>query len=317
MKATFKMLTTFIIILSIYIPCASSEINTEINTKPAREAVKVEYFVDGKLHVINGTKTSKGYHFNEQSKKILNLATLNWAPYIGENLCNKGWVFQFTVALLVSKGYQVNIHFYPWARAAMLVEIGQMDILFPEYYIEDSAPSDVVKGKKRTELLALSNKFPGGAVSFLKRKNETQKFTGNLNQLKGEMIGIIRGYQNTPEFDAMMDDKLFDVIVAGNELQLMKLLVSKRVGLIIGDPSVFKYSVYNSNLSDSDKQALLNAVEEVHPTLQYNYLHYAVSVKSKNWRELMNDINIALLEFEQSGATANIINKGSRCTADF
>ena len=126
----------------------------------------VRYLDNGQIKSITGEKAVDGYRFNTQANKTINLATLQWPPYIGDNLCNKGWVFQFAVALLVKKGYQVNIHFYPWARAVRLVELGVMDILFPEYFIESGAPSDNVQGQSRRHLLALSKRYPGGEISF-------------------------------------------------------------------------------------------------------------------------------------------------------
>ena len=279
--------------------------------------ISVKYNFQGETINLVGIKTETGYIFNRDSNKELNLATLEWPPYIGEELCNKGWVFQLTVAMLVSRGYQVNVHFFPWARSVKMVEMGKMDILFPEYFIEDSAPSDVIDGKKRSELLAQSNRFPGGNISFLKRKNDDIVFDGNLSQLKGQTIGVVRGYQNTPEFDAMMDAKLITVIEAVDELQLMKLLIAKRVNLIIGDPIVFRYSVNYSTISNANKMALLDGVEEVKPALQYNYLYYAVSVNSKSWRTLLDDINLGLIEFEQTGETSRIIGNGTGCVADF
>ncbi|MFT5757206.1 MAG: polar amino acid transport system substrate-binding protein [Alteromonadaceae bacterium] len=287
------------------------------STQAKNSQIVVEYTLENKNKIIKGRKTENGYQFNASSKNILNLATLEWPPYIGENLCNKGWVFQLTVALLVSKGYQVNIHFFPWARSVKMVEQGEMDILFPEYFIEGSAPSDVIKGKKRSELLVLSNQFPGGNTSFLKRKGEEIDFDGDLASLKGQVIGVVRGYQNMPEFDAMMDAKLFKVISAVDELQLMKLLIGKRVDLIVGDSKVFRYSVNYSTLSNSNKQALLNGVEDVKPELKYNHLYFALSSKSAKWRILLDDINLALLTFKQNGQTQHIIENGSGCVVDF
>lgn len=281
------------------------------------DPLTVSYYSNGQQHTIQGMKTPQGYLFNKDSNKVINLATLNWPPYISEGVCNKGWVFQFTVAILVSKGYQVNIHFYPWARSVMLVEQGKMDILFPEYFIESSAPSDSVLGKKRRELLALSNKFAGGDLSLLKRKGYPFTLQKDLGNLKSKIIGVVRGYQNTPEFDAMMDSKQFAVVEAVDELQLVKLLVAKRVDLIIGDPSVFTYSVNYSNLSNRNKQALLNSIEKIEPALKYNHLYYAISNNYPQRHQLLDDINLALLEFQQSGETDRLIEVGSGCTLDF
>jgi len=278
--------------------------------------VTVKYRLNDVEYELTGAKTPTGYRFNEESENILNLATLEWPPYIGEGLCNKGWVFQLSVALLVSQGYQVNVHFFPWARSVKVVELGKMDILFPEYFIEDSAPSDVIKGKKRRELLVQSNHFPGGNISFLKRKNDPISFNGSLSQLEGQNIGVVRGYQNTPEFDSMMDAKLITVIEAVDEFQLIKLLVAKRVNLIIGDPTVFRHSINYSNISNENKATYLNGIEEVKPALQYNHLYYAISLKSPMWKTLLDDINLGLIAFEQSRETKRIIEQGADCRAD-
>ncbi|MEW6994743.1 substrate-binding periplasmic protein [Colwelliaceae bacterium MEBiC 14330] len=287
------------------------------NAQTTEKPLIVEYYSNGQQHKAIGIKTPQGYRFNEHSDKILNLATLNWPPYISESICNKGWVFQFTVALLVSKGYQVNIHFYPWARSVKLVEQGKMDILFPEYFIESSSPSDAFPGKKRRELLVLSNEFAGGELALLKRKNYAFDLQENLANLKGKIIGVVRGYQNTPEFDAMMDAKQFSIVEAVDELQLVKLLMAKRVDLIVGDPRVFSYSVNYSNLSNRNKQALLNGIEQVEPTLKYNHLYFAISKKYQAKNQLLDNVNLALLEFNQSGETDRIINIGGGCTLDF
>jgi polar amino acid transport system substrate-binding protein len=281
------------------------------------DQLTVSYYSNGQQYITQGIKTPQGYRFNGKSNKVINLATLNWPPYISEDVCNKGWVFQFTAAILISKGYQVNIHFYPWARSVMLVEQGKMDILFPEYFIESSAPSDAVLGKKRRELLVLSNKFAGGDLSLLKRKGDQFTLQPDLGNLKGKIIGVVRGYQNTPEFDAMMDAKQFAVVEAVDELQLVKLLVAKRVDFIIGDPSVFTYSVNYSNLSNRNKQALLNSIEKIEPALKYNHLYYAISNSYPKRNQLLDDINLALLEFQQSGETDRFIAVGSGCTLDF
>jgi len=288
-----------------------------VNATVPSEQLTVKYLANGQQHIMVGEKTKQGYRFNASSNKVLNLATLNWPPYISEDVCNKGWVFQFTVALLVSKGYQVNIHFYPWARSVMLVEKGTMDILFPEYFIESSAPSDAVQGKKRRELLVLSNKFSGGELSLLKRQGVAFDLHEDLSNLKGKIIGVVRGYQNTPEFDAMMDSKQFSIVEAVDELQLVKLLVAKRVDLIVGDPKVFSYSVNYSSLSNRNKQALLNGIEIVEPALKYNHLYFAISNKYPQWHQLLDDVNLALLAFQQSGETDRFIKIGSGCTLDF
>ncbi|MBH0033196.1 transporter substrate-binding domain-containing protein [Pseudoalteromonas sp. NZS71_1] len=269
----------------------------------------VEYYQNGTQHVLTGHYHKSGVLYEAKNpKQTLHLATLDWPPYIGNNLCNKGWVYQFSIALLNSKGYSVYIEFLPWARAVRNVELGKADILMPEYFIEDTAPSDYVNGKTRRELLGLSNSFKGGEIAFLKRKGDTDRFTGNLKSLKGQKIGVVRGYQNTPEFDAMMDNAEFEVITSVDDLQLVQLLVAKRVDLIIGDPQVLKFSVTYSSLTKPEKQSLLSSIEQESIPLQYNPLYFAISKLTPKWLLVLEDINEGLYQFHNSGEIDRIIN---------
>ncbi|NOX35051.1 MAG: amino acid ABC transporter substrate-binding protein [Deltaproteobacteria bacterium] len=238
----------------------------------------VHFLLKDRPYSITGIKTAPHtYVFNKGALKKIHITTLNWAPYIGENICMQGWVQQLAVALLASQGYEITSSFLPWARTIMMAETGHADILYPEYFIEPSAPSDVYKGTRRIEHLALSRKLPGGLISFMKRKGEDSRFKGNLFKLKNEKIGAVRGYQNTPEFDALMDIGFFDISLAVDDLMNVKKLIKKRINLIIGDPAVIRFSVSASTLSKSTKSRIFENIEAVRPALQYNYLYFAVS----------------------------------------
>ncbi|MEG3758703.1 transporter substrate-binding domain-containing protein [Pseudoalteromonas carrageenovora] len=268
----------------------------------------VEYHLKDSHQVVYGYNHKSGILFEaKNAKQTLHLATLDWPPYIGNDLCKKGWVYQFSVALLHSKGYSVYIEFLPWARAVRNVELGKADILLPEYFIEDTAPSDYVTDKTRRELLGLSNSFLGGEIAFIKRKEDKDRFTGNLKSLKGHKIGVVRGYQNTPEFDAMMDNGEFETIKTVDDLQLVQILVAKRVDLIIGDPQVLKFAISYSTLSDDKKQFLLNSIEQETTPLQYNPFYFAISKLTPSWLTVLEDINKGLYQFHNSGETARII----------
>ena len=74
---------------------------------------------------------------------------------------------------------------------------------------------------------------PGGSLALLQRKGGNVNLYDGLSVLKGKTIGVVRGYQNTPEFDAMMDARAFSVVEAVDELQLINLLVSERVAQLV------------------------------------------------------------------------------------
>lgn len=263
------------------------------------QSVIVTYKKNNEQVRLIGYKKEGFYHFNDNSEKQVTLATLDWPPYISEQQCDKGWVFQLAVSLFHSAGYGIKIRFLPWIRAVREVEQGNIDVLFPEYFIEERAPSDNFANVKRTELLALSKPFPGGNISFVKRKGESDKFSGRLTNMIGEDIAVVRGYQNTPEFDAMMDAGQFNIIEALNDLQQVKLLLAKRVNYIIGDPQVLSSVIKFSNEVPAEKKTTMMAqLEEVSPPIQYNPLYFALSKGAEGWQHLLTDINNEIIKFE-------------------
>jgi len=138
--------------------------------------VSVTYMQDDSLHTVIGERYKSGYFFNApNSTQTIHVVTLDWPPYIGNKLCNKGWVYQFSTAILHSAGYSAYIEFVPWARAVRAVELGKADVLMPEYYIEDTAPSDYIEGKTRRKLLGLSNSFEGGNIGFFKTQRRARQ----------------------------------------------------------------------------------------------------------------------------------------------
>ena len=274
------------------------------------DSVKVNFTYNNQAYHVVGKEVLGGYRFNEGAKKTVNLSTLNWAPYVGENICNKGWIFQVTIALLVSQGYEVNVSFRPWKRSVMEVEKGITDILFPEYFIEENASSDIYENSKRLSHLALSHPIPGGPIVFMKRTSDDKdRYNGDLLSLKNEKIGVVRGYQNTPEFDKLMDEQFFDIIESSDDLLNVKMLVAGRVNLIIGDPTVIQYTVKTSKMTRSQKKNTLNQFQVVHPIIKNKPLYFAISRKSEHWQQILKDINTAIDSFTKTGELSNIIKQ--------
>lgn len=285
----------------------------------SKEDLTVRFTHKGKKFVLKASSEKGKYIFNKGAKKIIKIATLDWKPYVGKTLCKQGWVQQYTVAILGSLGYEVQSSFYPWARAVSRVEKGKFDILYPEYFIEDSAPSDVHKGTKRVDHLALSNPYPGGPIAFMSRRDYQAKYNQSTQKsfldLKGEKIGAVRGYQNTPEFDKLMDSKppFFKMRLAKNDVLNVKVLDSGKVNLIIGDPSVIKYAVKTEKKLSADRKAkILSNIKTVAPHIQYNNLYYALSKKKAGWKELLKNINSRIAEFEKEGTMIKIIDETNK-----
>lgn len=307
------MITKLLFIFLLVLPMLFAKVHGLGETKINTQQIDVAYRYRGEYHHYVGEKHLNSYLFNQGASKKVDIATLDWPPYIGRGLCDLGWALQLAVAVFTSQGYQVSVNFLPWVRAVKMVESGKMDVLYPEYYIEESAVSDIFPNNKRRDLLALSTKFIGGNVSFIKRHNDPFIYNGNLNSIIGKSVGVVRGYQNTPEFDAIMDAKRINVVEAINDAQLLKLLLASRVDLIVGDPSVFGYITDNTNQTMTQKLETVGGIEPMLPELKYNHLYFSVSKRIPHWKTLINDINVALLSFEKTGEITRIYQGNNQC----
>jgi len=299
----------FLVVLGLFVMIAAISPKGS-PASASQKSVVVEFVFRGRFWSITGENTAPNtYVFNKGAPGKIRMATLDWAPYIGETICKQGWVQQLTIALLASKGYEITTSFMPWARTIRMAETGAVDILYPEYFIEPSAVSDVHKGTNRLEHLALSRKLPGGPIAFMKRRGEVDVYKGDLFNLKNEKIGVVRGYQNTPAFDGLMGNGLFEISESVDDLMNTKKLISRRINLIIGDPAVIRFNIANSVLNPGEQSGILEKIEVVQPVIQYNHLYYAVSRKNPSWETTLRVLNAAIAEFEKSGLMFEIIKQ--------
>ena len=274
----------------------------------------VTYTVNDKNITLHGEKYKSGYGYNLKADTVLRLVTLNWPPYIDDHLCNKGWLYQLTVSMLVKRGYGVHIEFYPWARAVREAELGKADILFPEYYIDDDVISENILTKTRNQLLALSEPIPGGDLSFVALKDHTIDYDGSINSVKNRVMGVVRSYKNSAKLDELIDQGEIKTIVANSEYQLIHLLLNGRVELIVADLEVLKASVYKSLLSNRDKKRMLNALVALMPSIEYKNLYYSVTKSASQWQSILEDINTEIANMHANNEFDSFIkNKKQQC----
>ncbi len=66
------------------------------------------------------------------------LGSLDWEPYIGQNLKNMGYVAELTKAAFEAEGLTMEVKYYPWARTIKMAKSGSLAGYFPEYYSKES-----------------------------------------------------------------------------------------------------------------------------------------------------------------------------------
>jgi len=175
------------------------------------------------------------------------LATLEWAPYIGQALPDGGFVAEVVREAFKRQGQGVEFRFMPWARVVVVAKAGEVAGYLPEYY-----------AKELEKDFLLSEPLPAGPLGFFKLKNRAVSWK-TLDDLKPYRIGVVRGYVNTREFDARKDLKKEEV--AEDVLNLRKL-VAGRIDLMLADKYVGQYLARKENPQDADKIEFMSPVLE-------------------------------------------------------
>jgi len=222
-------------------------------------------------------------------KQPVRLATLEWEPYIGQKMPDQGYCAALIRAAFATQGMTVDIQFYPWARALHLARTGAVDGLMPEYF-----------NASRKSEFDYSFPFRGGPLVLYKRRGDAIAFSADptidpdtaLRALKNYRFGVVRGYLNTPEFDAA---SYLSKEEADDDATNLRKLVYGRIDLAVTDRRVADY------LIRSQYPDYRNKVEPMSPPLADNPLYIAFSLRSPRHQQAMVAFNRGLAVLKASG----------------
>ncbi|WP_230400424.1 substrate-binding periplasmic protein [Zooshikella ganghwensis] len=235
------------------------------------------------------------------------LSSLNWAPYIGQDMPDKGYVYEVVKEAFARSGANVDVLFFPWARALHVARHGHVDGLFPEYYDKE----------RKTEFI-FSDPFPGGPVGFYKRRDRDIKFSSDpqknlskaLQDLKEYKFGVVRGYINTKEFDDAdyLKKEFDDADYLKKEESIsdnvnLKRLYKDRVQLIFIDKYVAQYIIATRYPWYSLELEFMN------PALEIKELYIVFSKKAKDYQKKLALFNSGLKQIKEDGTMEEIMSK--------
>jgi len=219
---------------------------------------------------------------------LRSLATLHWEPYVGRDLKNYGFTSEIVTEAFRRVGYEVTVTFMPWARVIQEVKRKKYDAAYPAYYSDE-----------RARVFALSRPFAQGPLVFYKRKAAKISFK-TLQDLKPYRIGVVRGYVNSPAFDAA--DYLKKEFTNSDESNLRKLLKG-RIDLVVIDKYTAEHLI---------KRAIpegLNQLESLEPYLQVKQLYLAVSRRVSGYQQMLEAFNYGLRQITEDGSIKKIMKK--------
>jgi len=223
------------------------------------------------------------------AKPVVRLATLDWEPYIGQKLPDQGYTAALIREAYRDQGWKVQVEIYPWARALHLARTGEIDGLMPEYF----------NSSRKNEFI-YSFPFPGGPLVLYKRQADDIGFITDpekdqdraLRALQGKRFGVVRGYLNTPVFDAA---KYLKKEEANDDATNLRKLVYKRIDLAVIDRRVAEYLIRTQYPDYAAR------IEPMEPALTDNPLYIAFSLKSPKHQEARAAFNRGLAAMKKDG----------------
>ena len=240
-----------------------------------------------------------------QARPVVRLATLDWEPYIGQKLPGQGYAAALVREAYRDQGWDVKIEFYPWARALLMARSGEVDGLMPEYF-----------NSSRKSEFNYSFPFPGGPLVLYQRKADALDFDTDpvkdqeraLRALQDKRFGVVRGYLNTPIFDAARFLKKEE---ASDDATNLRKLVYKRIDLAVIDQRVAEYLIRTQYPDYAGK------IAPMQPALAQNPLYIAYSLKAPRHNEARAVFNRGLARMKADGRIdalykRYILNAGAR-----
>jgi len=181
--------------------------------------------------------------------KIINMTSLEWPPYTGEALPDKGANAAVLKAAFEAMGYSLNIKMLPWERAVNEAQNNPDYVgYFPEYF-----SSDVEKN------FIFSDPIGHGPLGFVENK-DNPVIWNKLEDLKNISIGVVNGYVNTSEFDDMVAKKQLNVYGVSEDRLNVRLVANGRLRLAVIDPNVLNYLlISDSTIKDLTSKLQFNA----------------------------------------------------------
>lgn len=222
--------------------------------------------------------------------KDITLTSVNWEPYAGAHLPNKGFTSEIIAKALERAGHRAVFSFLPWKRAMRSVAEGRIDALYSAYY-----------SKERANQYAITDNYGESALVFAALADSDIQFS-QLADLSPYRIGTVRGYVNTPKFDQA--DYLHKEPVVSDALNVKKL-VKRRVDLIVID----KFVAIQQVKTNPTIAAQVRDIKFLTPVLESKGLHVMFSKKIEGYEQLVSDFNRGLAAIKNDGTYNDILYK--------
>lgn len=229
--------------------------------------------------------------FNSASaKEVVRISTGEWAPYLSETAEKNGLIAQIATEAFALKDVDVDIRFFPWARATELSKSGDWDATLAFARIEEREP-----------FYYFSTPLYVGKYVFFHLKSKPFVWE-KLSDLKGYAMASTRGFGGMgDEFLKAEKNGLFKVLRLTSDEQSFNMLKATRIDTVPSDMEVgyvllHKLYGHESEIFTHSSRVLYEAP-----------YHLVISKKCKRAQKLLQTFNQGLKELQDSGRYSQIV----------
>lgn len=163
------------------------------------------------------------------SGQPLVLGTLEWPPFVSQELADQGPVTARVRAICAAAGMSLELSFAPWKRVLRDASTGTTHGFFPEYH-----------SAHREKVFYFSRPVGCSVVGLVHRRDVTLGWT-RLEDLASFRIGVVDGYVNTEEFDRLVDKGVLQPVKCNSDVLALRMVEAGRIDAAVMDRSVFQH----------------------------------------------------------------------------
>lgn len=161
---------------------------------------------------------------------VIRFATLEWPPYVSSHLPGLGMTAKILSDIAQDRGSDARFAFLPWVRAMRYAqEDPDYAGYFPAYWTEE-----------RARTCSFSDAIGVSEVGFVQRRDAPVTWH-KLEELAGTRIGVVNGYANGAEFDALVAKGILTTEGAAADLDNLRKVAVGHLSLAVIDHAVMDY----------------------------------------------------------------------------
>ena len=214
-----------------------------------------------------------------------------WYPMNGDPNSEKpGYMIELAKAIFEPNGIAVDYQLMPWPRAIQQVRLGHHDCVVGAY--KESVP----------DFTFAHDHWGMDQTLFYKLKGDTWEYTGNLDDLIGRKVGVIRAYSYGAELDKVFKSLNAQSASGDNAIETnIKKMFSGRI-----DTLIESYYVMQTKLSELN---LTKRIVSAGDSQQGQPMYLACSPESKRSKRFIRIVNEAMPKLKNNGQLKRILNK--------